>query len=133
IFIPNAVLYSTVTVAGVLVTASMAGYALARIEFPGRGGVLFLFLALLIVPLPASFIALYKLLVNAGLANTRPGYVLPLIAGGLPISIFILRGFFLRQPKELEDAAVLDGCSAFDVFWRVMLPLARPGVAGVGR
>ena len=54
-----------------------------------------------------------------------------LVAGGLPISIFILRGFFLRQPKELEDAAILDGCSAFDVYWRVMLPLARPGLAAV--
>jgi raffinose/stachyose/melibiose transport system permease protein len=131
IFIPNSFLYSILTVAGVLVTASMAGYALARIEFPGRSWLLFLFLALLIVPLPASFIALYKLLVNLGLSNTRPGYVLPLIAGGLPISVFILRGFFLRQPRELEDAAVLDGCSAFDVFWRVMLPLARPGLAAV--
>ena len=53
------------------------------------------------------------------------------MAGGLPISIFILRGFFMRQPKELEDAAILDGCSAFDVYWRVMLPLARPGLAAV--
>src|SRR5262245_61188061 len=130
-YIPNSFLYSTLTVAGVLLAASMAGYALARIEFPGRSWLLFLFLALLIVPLPASFIALYKLLVNVGLANSRPGYILPLIAGGLPISVFILRGFFLRQPKELEDAAVLDGCSAFDVFWRVMLPLARPGLAAV--
>lgn len=131
IFIPNSFLYSTLAVAGVLFAASMAGYALARIEFPGRNGVMFLILALMIVPLPASFIALYKLLVNLGLANTRPGYVLPLIAGGLPVSIFILRGFFLRQPKELEDAAVLDGCSAFDVYWRVMLPLAKPGLAAV--
>ena len=131
VFIPNSFLYSIVTVAGVLLAASMAGYALARIAFPGRSWLLFLFLALLIVPLPASFIALYKLLVNLGLANTRPGYVLPLIAGGLPISVFNLRGFFLRQPKELEEAAVLDGCSAFGVFWRVMLPLARPGLAAV--
>ena len=53
------------------------------------------------------------------------------MAGGLPISIFILRGFFVRQPRELEDAAVLDGCSTFDVYWRVMLPLARPGLAAV--
>ena len=81
--------------------------------------------------MPASFIALYKLLVAIGLANTRIGYVLALMAGGLPISIFILRGFFIRQPKELEDAAILDGCSAFDVYWRVMLPLARPGLAAV--
>jgi raffinose/stachyose/melibiose transport system permease protein len=131
VFIPNSFLYSIVTVAAILVASSMAGYALARIEFPGRGVVLLLILAILIVPLPASFIALYKLLVNMGLANTRPGYILALTAGGLPVSIFIMRGFFVRQPRDLEDAAVLDGCSAFDVYWRVMLPLAKAGLAAV--
>jgi raffinose/stachyose/melibiose transport system permease protein len=131
VFLPNSLLYSSVTVVAILLVASMAGYALARIEFRGRGAVLFVILAVMIVPLPASFIALYKLLIFLGLANTRIGYILAMTAGGLPISIFILRGFFLRQPRDLEDAAVLDGCSAFDVYWRVMLPLAKPGLAAV--
>ncbi|MCC7368653.1 MAG: carbohydrate ABC transporter permease [Chloroflexi bacterium] len=131
VYLPNSVFYSAVCVLAILLVASMAGYALARIEFPGRGVVLFLVMAIIIVPLPATFIALYKLLVDIGLANTRTGYIVALVAGGLPISIFILRGFFMRQPKELEDAAILDGCNAFDVFWRVMLPLARPGLAAV--
>ncbi len=131
VYIPNSLFYSTVCVLGILLVASMAGYALARIEFPGRNIVMFLILAIVIVPLPATFIALYKLLVDLGLANTRTGYILVLITGGLPIAIFILRGFFMRQPKELEDAAILDGCTAFDVYWRVMLPLARPGLAAV--
>jgi ABC-type glycerol-3-phosphate transport system permease component len=130
-FLPNSILYSTTAVLGILLIASMAGYALARIEFPGRGAVLFLILAIMIIPLPASFIALYKLLIGMGLANTRTGYILVLITGGLPVSILIMRGFFVRQPRELEEAAVLDGCSAFDVFWRIMLPLARPGLAAV--
>jgi raffinose/stachyose/melibiose transport system permease protein len=131
VYLPNSLFYSSVCVLAILLAASMAGYALARIEFPGRGAVMFLIMAIIIVPLPATFIALYKLLVDIGLANSRTGYILALVAGGLPISIFILRGFFMRQPKELEDAAILDGCSAFDVFWRVMLPLARPGLAAV--
>jgi ABC-type glycerol-3-phosphate transport system permease component len=131
VYLPNSLFYSAVSVLAILLAASMAGYALARIEFPGRGAVMFLIMAIIIVPLPATFIALYKLLVDIGLANTRTGYILAMVAGGLPISIFILRGFFMRQPKELEDAAILDGCSAFDVFWRVMLPLARPGLAAV--
>jgi len=131
VYIPNSLFYSTVAVLAILLVASMAGYALARIEFPGRNVVMVLILAIVIVPLPASFIALYKLLVDLGLANTRIGYLLVLVTAGLPISIFILRGFFMRQPKELEDAAILDGCSSFDVFWRVMLPLARPGLAAV--
>jgi ABC-type glycerol-3-phosphate transport system permease component len=131
VYIPNSLFYSTVAVLAILLFASMAGYALARIEFPGRSVVMFLILAIVIVPLPATFIALYKLLVDVGLANTRLGYVFVLVTAGLPISIFILRGFFMRQPKELEDAAILDGCNAFDVYWRVMLPLAKPGLAAV--
>ncbi len=130
-YLPNSLLYSTLVVLSILVASSMAGYALARIEFPGRNAVLVVLLAIVIVPLPASFIAIYKLLVGLGLANTRQGYILVLVAGGLPVSIFIMRGFFLRQPRELEEAAALDGCSAFDTFWRVMLPLARPGLAAV--
>lgn len=131
VYLPNSFFYSGVSVLGILFAASLAGYSLARVEFPGRNLVMFAILAIMIVPLPASFIALYKLLVNLGLANTRTGYIVSLMASGMPISIFILRGFFLRQPKELEDAAILDGCNAFDVFWRVMLPLARPGLAAV--
>ena len=131
VFVPNSLFYSTVCVLTILFVASMAGYALARIEFPGRNAIMFAILAIIIVPLPATFVALYKLLIDLGLANTRTGYIVALVAGGLPISIFILRGFFVRQPKELEDAAILDGCSAFDVYWRVMLPLARPGLAAV--
>jgi len=131
VFLWNSVLYSSVTVAAILLAASMAAYALARIEFRGRGLILVVILAVMIVPLPASFIALYKWLIRLGLANTRTGYILALTAGGLPLSIFILRGFFLRQPREREDAAVLDGCSALGVYWWVMLPLARPGLAAV--
>ena len=130
-YLPNSLLYSTLVVLAILVASSMAGYPLARMDFPGRNAVRVLLLAILIVPLPASFIAIYKLLVGVGLANTRAGYIAVLAAGGLPVSIFIMRGFFLRQPRELEEAAALDGCSAFDTFWRVMLPLARPGLAAV--
>jgi raffinose/stachyose/melibiose transport system permease protein len=131
VFLGNSLLYASTTVAVTLLVGSMAAYALARIEFRGRSLVLVVILAVMIVPLPASFVALYKLLILLGLANTRPGYVLALTASGLPISIFILRGFFIRQPRDLEDAAVLDGCSAWGVYWRVMLPLARPGLAAV--
>lgn len=131
VFLKNSLFYSCVTVAAILLVASLAAYALARIEFRGRGAILVVILAVMIIPLPASFIALYKWLIFLGLANTRIGYILALTAGGLPISIFILRGFFIRQSRELEDAAVLDGCSALGVYWWVMLPLARPGLAAV--
>lgn len=131
IYLPNSAFYATTAVIGILLVSSMAGYALARIDFPGRQAITLLILALMIIPLPASFIALYKLMINIGLENTRIGYILVLIAGGLPVSTLIMRGFFVRQPKDLEEAALLDGASALGVFWRIMLPLAKPGLAAV--
>ncbi|WP_425826286.1 carbohydrate ABC transporter permease [Streptomyces fractus] len=130
-YLPNSLLYTTAAVLGILVIASMAGYALARIEFPGRGALVGAILVIMIIPLPASFIAQYKLMIALGLANTRIGYILVLIAGGLPISILIMRGFFASQPKELEEAAAIDGASLLGTFWRIILPLARPGLVAV--
>ncbi|TCC07171.1 carbohydrate ABC transporter permease [Kribbella soli] len=66
-----------------------------------------------------------------GLSNTPAGYLLVLITAGLPISILIMRSFFTRQPQELEEAAALDGCTAFGTFWRIMLPWARPALAAL--
>ncbi|MCX4403942.1 carbohydrate ABC transporter permease [Streptomyces sp. NBC_01764] len=130
-YLPNSLLYTAAAVLGILVIASLAGYALARIEFPGRGAVVGFVLVIMIIPMPASFIAQYKLLITLGLANTRIGYILVLIAGGLPISILIMRGFFASQPKELEEAAAIDGASLLGTFWRIMLPLAKPGLIAV--
>ncbi|MFI5799950.1 carbohydrate ABC transporter permease [Streptomyces sp. NPDC051677] len=81
--------------------------------------------------LPASFIAQYKLMIALGLANTWMGYILILIAGGLPISILIMRGFFASQPKELEEAAAIEAASLLGTFWRIILPLAKPGLVAV--
>lgn len=130
-YLPNSLLYTAAAVLGILIIASLAGYALARIEFPGRGAIVGAILVIMIIPLPASFIAQYKLLITLGLANTRIGYILVLIAGGLPISILIMRGFFASQPKELEEAAAIDGASLLGTFWRIILPLAKPGLVAV--
>ncbi|MGY0064285.1 carbohydrate ABC transporter permease [Streptomyces sp. LZ34] len=130
-YLPNSILYTASAVLGILVISSMAGYALARIEFPGRGIIVVAILIIMIIPLPASFIAQYKLMITLGLANTRIGYILVLIASGTPISILIMRGFFAGQPRELEEAAALDGASMFKTFWRIILPLAMPGLAAV--
>lgn len=110
-YLPNSLLYTAAAVLGILIIASLAGYALARIEFPDKGAVVGFILVIMIIPMPASFIAQYKLLITLGLANTRIGYILVLIIGGLPISILIMRGFFASQPKELEEAAAIDGAS----------------------
>jgi raffinose/stachyose/melibiose transport system permease protein len=131
VYLPNSILYTGTAVFGILVVSSMAGYVLARFDFRGKGFIIGLLLAVLIIPAPASFIAQYKLLLTLGLTNSRIGYVLILITAGIPVSTLIMRGFFANQPKDLEEAAALDGASMFATFARVILPLARPGLAAV--
>jgi raffinose/stachyose/melibiose transport system permease protein len=127
----NSVLYASIVVPATLLFASMAAFAFARLQFRGKHVMLLLVLMLLIVPASASFIPLYSVLVNLHLVNTRIGYMLPLISGGLPIAIFILQRFFAAIPRDLEEAARIDGASLFTTFTRIMLPLVGPGLAAV--
>ena len=127
----NSIFYTAIVVAGIVIIGSMAAYALARLKFPGRNFFFFLLIATMLIPVPGAIIALYLLLMKLGLANTRIGYILPLINGGLPLAIFLFKTFFERIPEDLEDAARIDGCSKFGIYWRVALPLARPAIAVV--
>jgi raffinose/stachyose/melibiose transport system permease protein len=128
----NSVLYTTTTVAGVLIISSLAAYAFARLEFYGKNFFYFMFLATLMVPIPGSLISLYVLLIKLRLVNTIPGYVLPQVNAGLALGIFILKPFFERTPKDLEDAARIDGCGKLGIWWHVAMPLAKPALAVVG-
>jgi multiple sugar transport system permease protein/raffinose/stachyose/melibiose transport system permease protein len=83
----------------------------------------------MMIPIPGSFIALYVLLNKLHLVDTRLGYILPQINGGLALGIFLLKTFFDDLPKELEDSARIDGCGRFRVYWHIALPLARPALA----
>jgi len=83
----------------------------------------------MMIPIPGSFIALYVLLNKLHLVNTRLGYILPQINGGLALGIFLLKTFFDDLPKELEDSAAIDGCGRFRIYWHIALPLARPALA----
>lgn len=130
-YLANSLVYSVSAVVGILLCSSLAGYALARIEFRGKPVVSALLLALLIIPAPAMFIAQYKLLITLGLTNSREGYIAILIAGGIPMSTLIMRGFFAGQPVALEEAGRIDGASSLRIFWSIILPLARPGLAAV--
>lgn len=81
------------------------------------------------IPVPGTIIPLYVLLVKLGLANTRLGYILPQINGGLALGIFLLKTFFDDLPKELEESARIDGCGRLRVYWHIALPLAKPAIA----
>jgi ABC-type glycerol-3-phosphate transport system permease component len=122
----------TVTSVGLIVLlGSMTAYALARFYHPMGRFVFWLFLAGLMIPAQLAVVPLFFELRELGLLNSRLGLILVYTANGLPFAIFILGGFFRSLPRSLYEAAVIDGCGEFTAFWRVMLPLARPGLVTV--
>ena len=127
----NSILYTTAVVFGIIIIASLAAYAFSRFKFPGRNILFVMFMAAMMIPIPGSFVALYVLLNKLHLRNTPIGYILCMINVGLSTSIFLLKTFFDKMPKELEDAARIDGCSKLGIWWHVALPLAKPVLAVV--
>ncbi|CAL9332459.1 carbohydrate ABC transporter permease [Streptomyces sp. enrichment culture] len=112
-------------------TAALAAFALARFAFRGREVLFTLFTAGLMFPFAVAILPLFVLLRTFGLLDNPWGVILPQAAFGLPMTIVILRGFFREIPGEIEEAATLDGCSAFGFFWRILLPMARPALGTV--
>ncbi|MEO6874995.1 MAG: carbohydrate ABC transporter permease [Opitutaceae bacterium] len=127
----NSVLVTVVSVSAILALGSMAAYALARFYHPLGKIVFWVFLSGLMVPVQLSIIPLFFELRALGLLNSKLGLILVYTANGLPFAIFILAGFFRALPRSLYEAAVIDGCGEFSAFWRVLLPLARPGLVTV--
>ena len=125
----NSLLYTTCVVVGIVVVASLAAYAFSRLDFPGKNFFFYMFVAAMMIPLPGSFVPLYRLMTVLGLINTRVGYILCMINVGLSMSILLLKTFFDKMPSDLEDAARIDGCGRLGIWWHVALPLARPALA----
>jgi ABC-type glycerol-3-phosphate transport system permease component len=128
----NSLLLTVGTVAGTMFLASMAAYALARFAFPGSRAVFFYFLAGLMIPLQLAIIPLFFQLKWMQLLNSHWGLLFCYLAFGLPFAIFILTAFFKSLPASLHEAALIDGAGEFGAFFRIMLPLARPGLITVG-
>ncbi|HMD60064.1 MAG TPA: carbohydrate ABC transporter permease [Opitutaceae bacterium] len=129
-FLNSAVVTGT-SVALILALGSVAAYALARFTHPAGKLVFGLLVAGLTIPAQLAVVPLFFELRSAGLLNSRLGLVLVYAANGLPFAVFILAGFFRSLPRSLYEAAVVDGCGEFSAFWRVLLPLARPGLVTV--
>src|SRR5215203_3985250 len=125
-FYENTIIVTAVKVVGVLITSSLAGYAFARIEFPGRNVLFAVYLAVLMVPYQIFLLPQFFIMAKLGWVNT----LLALNVPGLfdAFGTFLLRQFFMGLPRELEDAAKIDGCNHFQIYWRIMLPLAKPGL-----
>ena len=127
----NSIFYTSSVVFGIIIVASMAAYAISRFKFPGKNLIFYAFMAAMMIPIPGSFVPLYVLLNKLHLRNTQLGYILCMINVGLSTSIFLLKTFFDKMPRELEDAARIDGCSKLGIWWNVALPLAKPVLAVV--
>ncbi|HPN89105.1 MAG TPA: carbohydrate ABC transporter permease [Candidatus Omnitrophota bacterium] len=127
----NSIIYTVSVVVGIVLISSLAAYAFSRLQFPGKNFFFYLFVAALMIPLPGSFVPLVVLMNKLGWANTRYGYILCMINVGLSMSILLLKTFFDKISPDLEDAARIDGCGRFGIWWHIALPLARPALAVV--
>jgi multiple sugar transport system permease protein len=123
----NSVVVVTVLTVSHVVFYSMAGYALAKLHFPGRRVLFGVVLVTLTVPLYVIVIPLYKMMADLGWINTYAGLILPALVG--PASLFLMKQFMSTLPSSLIDAARVDACSEVRIFLKVVLPLAKPGVA----
>jgi N-acetylglucosamine transport system permease protein len=115
-----------------LLLSSMAAYVLARFEFRGRGLITYLFLVGIIFPLFLALVPLYFVTQKLALLDTYTGLIMVYVAFSLSFTIFFLINFFKTLPKELGEAATIDGASQYDIFFRVYLPLAKPGLITMG-
>jgi len=123
----NTLIYAALTVVNRLIVNVPAAYAFARLRFRGRDVLFMIYLATMMIPGDATAIPRFVILRKIGFYNNWAGMVLPLNAA--PFLIFLLRQFFLTTPKELEEAAFLEGCSEFKVMWHIAIPLAMPILA----
>ena len=127
----NSVIITCIKVPLGLLLSAMAAYALAQMRIRGRNA---LFLAILfgtMIPFQVLLAPLFSLVNSLGLINSYVGVILPYIAFGVPYQVFVLRGFFRHVPKEMTEAALLDGASHIAIFWRIFIPLSLPALAAL--
>lgn len=128
-FYYNTIVYTIVTTIGQLVFCSMAGYAFARIDFPGKNFIFILILSVLMVPGQIFIIPQFMIIKKLGLLNSIPALILPGLFSAF--GTYLMKQFFMNIPKELEEAAVLDGYNRFQILTKIMLPLVKPALTAL--
>jgi arabinogalactan oligomer/maltooligosaccharide transport system permease protein len=128
----NSVLVAAFTMAIGVFLAATTGYALSRFRFPGRRHLLLIFLVTQMFPGVVLIVPVYMIMSRLGLIDTLAALVIAYLTIAIPFCAWMLKGYFDTIPMELDEAAQLDGCGYFATFWRVVLPLARPGLAVTG-
>ena len=127
----NSIIVCIASILLINLVASMAAYILGRFKFRGVRPILISLMLGMAIPIQLIMIPVYLMYINIKLNNTLTGLILIYTTISLPFTIFVLTGFFRSLPQELEEAAILDGASEFGVFWKVMMPLAMPGIITV--
>jgi len=130
-FLRNTLIMSLVSLVGELLTASLAAYGFARLRFPGRNVLFVLMLSTLMLPYIVTLIPLFVLFRQLGWINTLLPLTVPAFFGGHPLYIFLLRQTYLGLPRDLDEAARIDGAGFFRTWWSVLLPLTKPALATV--
>lgn len=132
VYLGNSLFVSLLTVLLTLTVSMLGGYAFARFRFPGKNLLFLTTLAILMVPYATLLIPLYVILNAVGLSNSLVGVAIVLTMFQLPFSMFMMRISFESIPRELDEAAMVDGCSTWSALWRVLLPAVKPGLVTVG-
>jgi len=130
-FFVNTVIVVGAALVLVMLLGAMCAYVLARFTFPGSRFIYYLMLAGLTIPIFLAIVPLFFVLKNIGLINTLPGLIMVYVAFALPFTVFFLYSFFRSLPDDIYEAALIDGAGEWRTFFRVMLPMARPGMAAV--
>jgi multiple sugar transport system permease protein len=131
VYLWNTLFITMINVLGVTISSAVVAFGFARMRFPGRGALFVLVLATLMIPAQVTMIPSFILFTKLGWTNTFLPLTLPAYFGGGAYNIFLLRQFFMTIPTDLDDAAKIDGCSTFGIFWRIMLPLTKPALTTV--
>ena len=128
----NSIFVSASSLFFIMLLGSMIAYALARFDFKGNRVIYFYFISAMMIPGFLGFIPAWFLLRDIGLLGTHLGLIVMYVSGSLPFTVFFLQAFFKTLPRELEEAAIIDGASLFSVWWRIMMPLAQSGLLTIG-
>ncbi len=130
-YLRNSLFVTGLTIVGTVFSSSLVAYAFACLRWPGRNALFIVILVTMMLPMQVTMIPVFVLFKELGWLNSFKPLIVPAFFGGGAFNIFLLRQFFLGIPKELADAARIDGCSEFRIYWNIMLPLAKPALATV--
>ncbi|NOU93966.1 ABC transporter permease subunit [Paenibacillus sp. LMG 31456] len=128
-YVYNSLVVTVGSTIGVVITSLMAGYALSRMHFPGKKIIFIIILGTMLIPHQATMVPSFLLMKTFGWVNTFKALIIPFLV--YPFAVFLIRNFFLSIPKELEEAAYLDGCNRMQTLIRIIIPISKPAIASV--